>query len=361
MATAPELDQERIEQLAGQVFGELGGALTAALIWLGDHLGLYREMQGAGHLTSHELAARLGLSERWVREWLHGQTAAGYIDYRGDERFELSAEAASVLADEDHPAFAAGGMHHLPFLLGEVLQRIPEAFRTGLGLTYDELGQEAAQGVERMLAPWFRHALVPVALPALDGVVEKLEAGAKVADVGCGAGVALIKMAEAFPASEFHGYELSRHALDRAAENLAAAGLSNVTFHDVREEVLTEDASFDLITTFDCIHDMAHPTDAIRAIRAAIKPDGTWFIADIHCGASLEENLAEGNPMLPMLYGFSVLCCMSSSLSTPEGEGLGTVGFGEAKARQMTREAGFTRFERHDFDNPLNAYYEVRP
>ena len=117
---------------------------------------------------------------------------------------------------------------------------------------------------------------------------------------------------------------------------------------------------YDLICSFDCIHDMAHPTQAIHAIRRAIKPDGTWFIADIHCGASLEENLAEASPLLPMLYGFSVLCCMSSSLSTPDGEGLGTVGFGEAMAQQMTSEAGFSSFQRHDFDNPLNSYYEVR-
>ena len=123
---------------------------------------------------------------------------------------------------------------------------------------------------------------------------------------------------------------------------------------------MPDDSSFDLITTLDCIHDMAHPSDAIRAIRKAIKPDGTWFIADIHCGASLEENLEQANPMLPMLYGFSVLCCMSSSLSTPDGEGLGTVGFGASMAEKMTQEAGFSNFRMHDFDNPLNAYYEVR-
>lgn len=317
-------------------------------------------MRGAGPLTSQERSDRLNLSERWVREWLHGQTAAGYLDHHGDGRFELSAEAASVLADEDSPAFAAGGLHHLPFLMGEVLLRIPGAFRTGLGLTYDEMGQEAARGVERFLAPWFRHALVPVALPALDGVVEKLGAGAKIADMGCGAGVATLKMAEAFPNSEFHGYDISRYALERAAANLAESKAGNVTFHAADLEAMPENGSFDLITTFDCIHDMAHPSDVIRSIRAAIKPDGTWFIADVHCGENLEANLAEANPLLPMLYGFSVLCCMSSSLSTPEGEGLGTVGFGEAKARQMTSEAGFTQFKRHDFDNPLNAYYELR-
>jgi SAM-dependent methyltransferase len=168
-------------------------------------------------------------------------------------------------------------------------------------------------------------------------------------------------LAKAFPRSEFHGYDISRFALERAADNQRDAGVANVSFHNAEREPMPGDASHDLIMTLDCIHDMAHPTAAIRAIRAAIKPDGTWFIADIHCGASLEENLAAANPLLPMMYGFSVLCCMSSSLSEPDGEGLGTVGFGEVMARQMTASAGFTRFRTHDFDNAFNAYYELRP
>lgn len=352
--------QSRVGELAEKVFADIGGSMNTAMIWLGDHMGLYRAMQGAGPLTSDDLAQKLDLSERWVREWLHGQAAAGYIDYRGDGAFVLSDEAAMVLADESSPAFCAGGVTHIPHLVGDVLQRLPQAFKTGRGLTYDELGPEAARGVERLLAPWFRHKLVPVALPALDGVVSKLENGGMVADLGCGAGVALIEIARAYPHAELHGYDISQHALERAAANKAAAGVSNVVFHDATVEPMPDDARFDFITTLDCIHDMAHPTDAIRAIRKAIKPDGTWFIADIHCGETLEENLEEANPMLPMLYGFSVLCCMSSSLSEPDGEGLGTVGFGAAMAQKMTAEAGFSRFKTHDFENPLNAYYEVR-
>jgi len=351
--------QSKVGELAGKVFADLGGAMTTAMVWLGDSMGLYRAMQGAGPMTTNALADKLGLSERWVREWLHGQAAAGYVDY-ADGKFNLSDEAAMVLADESSPAFCAGGVSHVPQLLGDVLLRIPEAFKTGLGLTYDELGPDAARGVERLLAPWFRHKLVPVAIPALDGVAEKLSAGARVADLGCGAGVALLEIGKAYPNSELHGYDISQYALERAAANKSAYGINNVIFHDATVEPMPDDASFDLIMTLDCIHDMAHPSDAIRAIRKAIKPDGTWFIADIHCGASLEENLEEANPLLPMLYGFSVLCCMSSSLSTPDGEGLGTVGFGGAMAEKMTGEAGFSNFRIHDFDNPLNAYYEVR-
>jgi 2-polyprenyl-3-methyl-5-hydroxy-6-metoxy-1,4-benzoquinol methylase len=329
------------------------------MIYLGDALGLYRALQGAGPLTSDDLARKTRLHERWVREWLRGQAAAGLIDYRGNDRFEMSAESALVLADEGSPAFAAGGFCGLPAQIA-VLEKLPAAFRTGLGLPYDVFGPEGNRGVERMFAPWFRTMLVPFALPKLDGVVAKLQAGAQVADVGCGAGIALIEMAKAYPRSEFHGYEISRHALELAEANKADAGLTNVRFHDAEREPLPADASFDFITTFDCIHDMAHPDTVIRAIRKALKLDGTWLIADIRSAPTFEENLKD-NPMAGMMYGFSVLSCMSSALSEPNGAGLGALGFDEQVARRMTAEAGFTHFASHDFENPLNAYYEVRP
>lgn len=355
----PAIDREKVKQMAEQVFGLLAGALTSAMIHLGDRLGLYRALAGAGAVTSEELAGSTGLHERWVREWLRGQAAARLLDYDGKGRFRLSPEAAMVLADEESPAFAAGGFCALPQQMA-VLDRLPEAFRTGVGLPYDAFGAEGAVGVERLLAPWFRTRLIPVALPALDGVLPKLEAGARVADVGCGAGVALIKMASTYPRSEFHGYDVSRHALARAEDNRRSSGVGNVSFHDAREDALPPDGRFDLVTTFDCIHDMAHPAAAMRAIRRALKPDGTWLIADINCRATFEENLAD-NPMAALEFGFSVLCCMSSALSEADGAGLGTLGFTEPLARQMAAEAGFNRFRRHDFDNPFNAYYEVRP
>ena len=241
-----------------------------------------------------------------------------------------------------------------------VLERLPESFRTGLGLPYDALGPEGARGVERLLAPWYRTQLVPVALPKLDGVIAKLKAGAKVADVGCGGGIAAIEMAKAFPQSMFQGYDISKYALERAEENKAHARVSNVTFHDARLQPVPGDASFDFISTFDCLHDMAHPEVVIAAVRKALKPDGTWMIADIHGQPSFEQNLSD-NPLAPLMYGFSVLCCMSSAMSEPGGAGLGTLGFPEPVARRMATEAGFTRFRSHEFDNPINAYYEVRP
>lgn len=356
---ASTVDMAKAQKTAEHVFGLLGGALVSAMIYLGDRLGLYRALQSGEPMTSDELARKMGLHERWVREWLQGQASAGLIDYQGAGRFALSPEAVCVLADENSPLFLAGGFCLLPAQMA-ILERLPESFRTGLGLSYDALGPDGARGVERLLAPWYRTQLVPVALPKLDGVVAKLKAGAKVADVGCGGGIAAIEMAKAFPQSAFHGYDISKYALERAEGNKAQACVSNVTFHDARQQPIPGDTSFDFISTFDCLHDMAHPDTVIAAIRKALKPDGTWIIADIHGQPSFEQNLTD-NPLAALMYGFSVLCCMSSAMSEPGGAGLGTLGFPEPVARRMVMEAGFTRFKSHDFDNPINAYYEVRP
>lgn len=354
----PGIDADKLKAGGQKVFGYLKGTLISAMIHLGDTLGLYQAMRGAGPLNSQQLADKTGLHERWVREWIHGQAAAGLLEYVGDGRFEMSPEMGLLLAEEDSPKFAAGIFSDLPQRMA-ILERLPESFRTGLGLPYDARGAEGARGIERVFGPWFRTALVPTVLPALDGVTEKLNAGAQAADIGCGAGVALLEMAKAYPHSAFHGYDISQHALSRAEENKAAAGLSNVTFHNAKTDGLPGDNSLDFITTFDCIHDMTDPAGMIRTIRAALKPDGTWFIADINSAPTFEENLK--NPMTGMFYAFSVMGCMSSALSEPGGAGLGTLGFNEQVARKMAAEAGFTQFKRHDFENPFNAYYEVRP
>lgn len=354
-----QINVEKTKQTAEQIFAMLGGALVSAMIYLGDRLGLYQALNGAGAVSSEELARKTGLHERWIREWLQGQAAAKILDYHGKGLFSLSPETALVLADENSPFFLAGGFCSLPQQMA-VLNLLPESFRTGRGLSYDQLGPEVNRGVERLLAPWFRTQLVPVALPKLDGVVAKLDRGAKVADVGCGSGIALIEMAKAYPRSDFHGYDIAKIPLGRARENAKQAGTKNVHFHDASIEPIAEDASHDFVTTFDCLHDMTRPDLVMRAIRKAIKPDGTWLIADVHGGATFEDNLQE-NPLAPVMYGFSVLCCMSSALSEPDGLGLGTLGFPEPVARKMTSEAGFTSFATHDFSNPINAYYEVRP
>ncbi|HTY55285.1 MAG TPA: methyltransferase domain-containing protein [Candidatus Binataceae bacterium] len=354
-----KVDPDKLKQTAERVFGYLGGAMISATVYLGERMGLYRALDSAGSVTSEELARKTGLHERWIREWLMGQAAAELVSYKGDGRFALTPEAAMVLAQEDSPMFLAGGFCALPQQMA-VLERLPQAFKTGIGLSYDALGSEVNRSVERLLAPWFRTQLVPVALPALDGVVDKLNSGAKIADVGCGAGVAVIEMAKAYPKSLFHGYDIAKIPLSAAADNAKRAGVRNVEWHDAKIDGLPADSSFDFITTFDCLHDMTRPDLVMSAIRGAIKADGTWLIADIHGQASFEQNLTD-NPLAALMYGFSVMFCMSSAMSEPGGLGLGTLGFPEPVARKMTTEAGFTRFVTRDFENPINAYYEVRP
>lgn len=353
------MDADALKDYAKLVFGALGGAMTSTMIFLGDRLGLFRELADRGGANSVELAKRSGLDERWVREWLYQQGAAGILVHEGDERFSLSPEGVAVLADEAHPAFGAGFFSHLPQSLA-VAEKLPEAFRTGIGLPYDALGPEGARGIERGLAPWFRALLVPLVLPRLEGVVPALERGEQVADVGCGAGASLIEMARAFPASEFHGYDISKHALERAEQNRQEAGVSNAVFHDAAKDPLPEKERFGFITTFDCLHDMTDPASVMHQIRAAIRDDGTWLIVDIKAQDGYEQNV-ERNPMAPLMYGTSVLACLSSACSEPDGLGLGTLGFHEDLARQMTAEAGFRHFESIDLGHPVNAFYVVRP
>lgn len=335
------------------------GEVVALMIHLGDRLGLYRAMAGAGPLRAADLAGRTGLQERWVLEWLRSQAAAGLVATADGELFELPREAEPVLADEQGSLWFAAGAFGGGVAPPEVVERLAGAFRSGIGLSYDDLGPSAAHHVERMLGPWIRQALVPTILPALTGVVERLSEGATVADVGCGSGLALRAMAEAFPASRFEGFDPSIHAIERARSGLAETGLTNVEFHLRSADDLPTEPTFDLVLTLDCLHDMPQPAAAMAAIRRSIRPDGVWLIKEIRSGATWEDNLK--NPLLAMMFGTSVATCMSSALSEPGGAGLGTLGLNTGLARTMTGAAGFTRFEVHDFGDPANLYYEVRP
>ena len=294
-----------------------------------------------------------------MREWAYNQGAAGLVNVDDDERLSLSPEAVAVLADPDHESYAAGPFHHLPQTMA-ALEHLAESFRTGIGLDYDAHGRECAEGVARGFEPWMRVHLVPSVLPALDGVVERLEAGARVADVGCGAGGAVFLLAAAYPASRIRGYDISQEALDLARSRQAEAGVDNVEFLDPRSSPLPDDGSVDFVTTFDCLHDMTDPAGVVRAIRAALNDDGTWLLVDIKAHDRYADN-AERNPMAAMMYGISVLSCMSSGLSEPGGAGLGTLGLSASRAEQMAHDAGFTRFRALDIDHPINAFYEIRP
>jgi 2-polyprenyl-3-methyl-5-hydroxy-6-metoxy-1,4-benzoquinol methylase len=353
---APVPDDYRASR--DRLLGLMAGAHVSILILLGLRLGLYRALKDTAPASSDELAQHTGLHERWLREWLRGQAAAGVIHYLGDNRFELSPAAALLLADEDDVSFLGPNFYSLPLSI-DGAQRLPEAFRTGLGLNWADSGPEAVNAGEQNLRNWYRQQLVPTALPMLDSVVDKLREGGRVADVGCGTGIALIEMARAFPVSEFHGYEISEHALRRAEAHRKEAGLESVVFHNVALEPLPADASFDLVTTFDCLHEMTRPTEGAAAIRGAVGPDGTWFILDINSAPSFEENLT--NPAAPMLYAMSVLACLPAGLSEPGGAGLGTLGLPEPAMRELVSAAGFTRFRRLNLRYPPHAFYEARP
>jgi SAM-dependent methyltransferase len=355
-----DLDPKELGRFAFQVFSKLEGAVTAGMIHLGDRLGLYAALAAADHpLSTAELAEATGLQERWVREWAYNQGAARIIEVDAEERCSMSAVAVAVLADADSPSFGAGSFHHLPQTMA-ALDRLPEAFRTGVGLAYDEHGPECADGIGRGFEPWMRAHLVPTVLPALDGVLDRLEDGAEVIDVGCGTGGAALLLGERFPASRIRGYDISQHALQLASDRRSERGATNVSFHDPRALPLPADGSVDLVCTFDCIHDMTHPADVIAAIRGALAPDGTWLLVDIKAHDDFATNV-ERNPMASMMYGISVLSCMSSALAEPGGAGLGTLGLTPAKAEELARAAGFTRFRRLDVDHPINAFYEIRP
>ena len=354
-----QLDLDAIRGFTKHVYGFMEGFVVAASVYLGERLGLYREVAGAGPVDAAALAERTGLHPRWVQEWLRVQGAAGLLEHLGQERFEMTPLAASVLADESSLFYAAGAFSALPQRAAN-LEPLLESFRTGIGLPFDATGPEGAHATEMSFANWFRHMLVPVMLPSLDGVVAKLEAGATVADVGCGGGIAVIELAKAFPASEVHGYDVSKYAIERAERNKAEAGVSNAVFHLVSGEALPSDHSVDLVTTFDCVHDMTRPAEVMAAIRAAVADDGTWLMGDIKGMPDYEGNL-EKNPMVAMMYGISLTSCMSSGMSEPGGAGLGTLGLPEPKAREMAAAVGFSRFRTHDFGNPINLYYEIRP
>lgn len=356
---AQAIDPAILQQKQGLLLNFLTGFNQSLIAHIGIELGLYEQLAAAESMTAGELAGALGLHERFVLEWLRASAAGGLLDYAGDGRFRAGPEVAQLFVDEDSLSWMGWIVRNFPDR-AVMVPRSVEAFRTGIGHDWDDRGPSGAEMMESGFRAWYRQLLVPAALPALDGVTGRLESGVKVADIGCGAGIALVEMAKAFPRSQFHGYDISTLALARAEANRSAAGLTNLTFHDVRDGGLPPDRSFALVTTFDMLHDMSEPGEAAAAARAALDSDGTWFIADIDGRPTFEENLAS-NPRAAMQYANSVLGCLQSSMSHPGNMGYGTLGLPEPAMRQLALDAGFTRFRRVDLPSPVNAYYEVRP
>ncbi len=350
------VDPDRLKAYALKVWQYKQGEVVSLMIHVGDRLGLYEALAGGREITSEGLAEQTGLDERWLREWLLGQAAAGLVIRSPEGAFSLEPEAERVLVDDNALSFAAGafigGFH--PDRIDEIL----EAFRSGIGLTYHDMGLPVARQMDRMNKPWVGDYLISTVLPSVDGLVERLENGAEVADVGCGGGISVRAVAERFPASNVVGYEPSGFAVERAERRTAA--LANASICQVGGEELPADGRYDLILALDCMHDMPFPHQVASAIRRSLRPDGVWLIKDVKCSSKFEKNLK--NPLLAMMYGYSVSACLLSATSAEDAAGLGTLGFHPGAAKAIALEAGFTSFRVIKFDDdPTHFYYEVRP
>ena len=350
------LDHAKLEAFVFRAVDEVGATLNTALVVMGDRLGLYRAMAGAGPLTSDELAARVGVSERYTREWLNAQAAGGYVEYEPDSgRYTLPPEQTVALTDADSPAFLPG---FFQIALGSVLDspRIVEAARTGGGVGWHEHVDDVFEGCERFFRPGYNANLLSSWLPALDGVVEKLEGGARVADVGCGHGASTILMGTAFPNTSFLGSDYHAGSIETARQRAETAKINGHVDFEVAGATSFSGRDYDLVTMFDCLHDMGDPVGAARHVREAIASDGTWMIVEPAAGDRVENNL---NPVGRAYYGFSTLLCTPASLSQEVGLALGAQA-GEARIRDVVTAGGFTRFRRAA-ETPFNLVFEARP
>ena len=360
MATIEEpqqqVDVDKLMQFVFKAVDEVGATLNTALVVMGDRLGLYRALAGAGPLTPAELAEKTGTAERYVREWLNQQAAGGYVEYEADSgRYSLPPEQTSALTDPQSPAYLPG---FFQIALGSVIDspRIVDAARTGEGIGWHDHVHDVHEGCERFFRPSYNAHLVAEWLPALDGVVAKLERGGSVADVGCGHGASTVLMAEAFPQSRFTGFDYYDDSIETAGERARKAGVADrVEFRKASAASYSGDG-YDLVTMFDCLHDMGDPAGAARHVRESLAPDGTWMIVEPKAGDRVEENL---NPVGRAYYGFSTLLCTPSSLSQEVGLALGAQA-GEARIRDVVERGGFTRFRRVA-ETPFNLVFEARP
>jgi len=355
MATAPApLDMNKLNAFIGQFVGDLGAAVHAGMVVIGEKLGLYKAL-ATGAMTSAELAAKTKTDERYVREWLSSQAAGGYVTY--DEKankFSLNAEQAFSLANEDSPAYLPGAFE-LALASLVAVPRITDSFRTGAGMGWHEHDAGVFHGCEKFFRPGYAANLVSAWIPALDGVKEKLENGARVADVGCGKGASTILMAQAFPKSKFIGYDYHDKSIEGARESAKRAGVADRATFEVVKAKEYPGKDYDLVTVFDCLHDMGDPVGAAKHVLTTLAKDGTWMIVEPFANDNLQNNL---NPVGRVYYSFSTLLCTPSSRSQEVGLCLGAQA-GEARIKTVVSSAGFTRFRRAA-ETPFNIVYEAR-
>ena len=349
------LDEQKLQELVGKMLGDVAAAMGASLVLLGDKLGLYKRLASDGPLTSADLAARTGTAERYVHEWAAAQAAAGYINYdAASGRFSMSTEQALVLADESGPAFFPG-VYEIAAAAIRYEPKLANSFRSGRGVGWHEHDPCLFRGTERFFRPSYAMHLVSEWIPALDGVKEKLERGARVADVGCGHGASVILMAKAFPKSQFFGFDYHEPSILRAREAAQEAGLAGRAQFE-RASAKDYGGTFDLVAFFDCLHDMGDPVGAATHVKTTLGKDGTWMVVEPFANDRLEDNL---NPIGRLFYAASANICVPASLSQEIGLGLGAQA-GEARLREVIGAGGFSRVRRAT-TTPFNLVLEARP
>jgi SAM-dependent methyltransferase len=351
----PALDMDKLNAFIGKFVGDLGAAVHTGMVVIGEKLGLYKTL-AAGPMSSAELAAATRTDERYLREWLASQAAGGYITYdAATDKFSLSEEQAFTLANEDSPAYLPGAFELALGSLGAV-PRIAESFRTGAGMGWHEHEDGVFHGCEKFFRPGYAANLVTAWIPALQDVKEKLEAGARVADVGCGKGASTLLMAKAFPKSQFFGFDYHGKSIEGARESAKRQGLADRVTFEVAKAKEFPGKDYDFVAVFDCLHDMGDPVGAARHVRQSLHKDGTWMIVEPFANDQLKDNL---NPVGRVYYSFSTLLCTPCSRSQEVGLCLGAQA-GEARIRDVVTSAGFSRFRRAA-ETPFNLVYEARP
>jgi SAM-dependent methyltransferase len=353
----PAVDMAQAESFFGKVLGDLAGMISIQLASIGDQYGLFHDLAVHGPASAAELAARSTIDARYSREWLAAMASAGYVSYDPiSRRFSLPVEHEMVIAQEGSPFFLAGFFQQFR-ALARISDQIAAAFEHGRGVPIDAYGEDWFAGMERNTSAWFDNFLVQQWVPAIPALQEKLDSGAVVADVGCGYGRAIIRLAEAFPASQLVGYDLVEESLVEARKNAERAGVADRVRFERRDIADGLPDRFDVVTAFDVVHDAADPVGFLRSIKAALKPDGLFVCLDFNSAETVEEN---AGPVGTFLYGSSIVYCMATALAAG-GVGLGAAGLPESKLRELNAEAGFSFVRRVPIDNPFNALYEIQP
>lgn len=350
-----KLNEDKLQEFLGRMINEMGAAANGALILIGDRLGLYKALTNNGPMSSEELARSTSTAERYIREWASAQAASGFIEFDAEtQKFHMTPEQAMVFSNEDSPVFMTGAFYTISSMYHDE-PKITKAFQSGEGVTWGNHNNCLFCGTEKFFKPSYKANLIQSWIPALDGAEAKLKKGAKVADVGCGHGASTLVMAEAFPNSEFIGYDIHDKSIEHASQLAKESGLKNVSF-EVATAKDFPGKDYDLITFFDCLHDMGDPVGACSHTVNALGEDGVCMIVEPFAKDSLEENL---NPLGRAFYAFSTMLCTPTSLSQEVGLGLGSQA-GEKQIRNVALEGGFSNF-RKAAETPFNLILEARP